>query len=529
MSTASGLLPRWKAAPRLVQANIVLLFLVGTAYSILLFPEWLHDPDLSHGLFMPVLFVFALVASSEGPARYLPTRAWPLTLLFGMGCVAVTATAGLYAAAVGWSNSLVTFLLGVGFALLCLSVLASIAVRGIELLPINWSSVVACGLWILCAPIPPGSYSRLSLSLQLGITGGVIRCLHLLGVAAHQSGNVIELADASVGIEDACSGVRSLVSCVFAALFFSAVLVSRPGRRLFLILIAAPLALAMNFFRSLLLTLLVNWGVRINGVWHDATGYAVLGLTAAMLGGLALALATQEGPKGLRSGNPKGPSWAAPLAATFALAASAALMVFFEHNTRPEIRHGTPPPDLDALLPEEATGWKVSTRHDLYQFEGTLRTDHLAERSYVRMRPDGLEQITLYVAYWLPGQAPVSLVSMHTPDACWPGTGWAPQQTFFTQERPEIRGAPLPLAEYRLFRNQGFPQYVWFWHLYDGRPIAFENPYSAAALLRIAWTYGFRHDGDQLFVRISSNRPWAEIQGEPFLNTFYRRVHALGL
>ena len=40
--------------------------------------------------------------------------------------------------------------------------------------------------------------------------------------------------------------------------------------------------------------------------------------------------------------------------------------------------------------------------------------------------PDGAH-VTLYVAYWRPGQAPVSLVDAHTPDACWPGTGWEPR------------------------------------------------------------------------------------------------------
>ena len=85
------------------------------------------------------------------------------------------------------------------------------------------------------------------------------------------------------------------------------------------------------------------------------------------------------------------------------------------------------------------------------------------------------------------------------------------------------------VSEGRLFTNAGYPQHVWFWHLYQGRPIAYQNPYSLKELLSIAWHYGFRHNGDQLFVRASSNRPWSEIAREPILEEFFARLQPLGL
>ena len=63
----------------------------------------------------------------------------------------------------------------------------------------------------------------------------------------------------------------------------------------------------------------------------------------------------------------------------------------------------------------------------------------------------------------------------------------------------------------------------------DGRPIAYENPYSLGELLRIAWRYGFRHNGAQLFVRLSSNRPWSEIADEPLVAEFFARLRPYGL
>ena len=56
------------------------------------------------------------------------------------------------------------------------------------------------------------------------------------------------MANSTVGVEEACSGVRSLISCVFAGLFFSATLVRQPWARALIVLLAAPLALDLALF-----------------------------------------------------------------------------------------------------------------------------------------------------------------------------------------------------------------------------------------------------------------------------------------
>jgi exosortase/archaeosortase family protein len=310
--------------------------------------------------------------------------------------------------------------------------------------------------------------------------------------------------------------------------------VRRPWARAFIIVLSVPLALGMNFLRSLTLTLLANRGVKIAGAWHDATGFAVLGVTAVLLGGLALLL--ERGGKSPDSAarSPVADTRPSPrnaqlkfLAAGLALAF--ALLVVFTLNTRPSDHPNAPVPDLLAVLPAAADGWQVETRTDLYQFKDTLQTDHLAQRTYGK--PAGADgvQITIYLAYWRPGQASVSLVASHTPDACWPGSGWEAVPAPVAREYPVVAGRALASAEYRFFKSGDYPQYVWFWHLYDGRPITYRDPYSPSELLRIALRYGFRHNGDQLFVRISSNRPWADLAGEPLLAQFFARTQALGL
>ncbi len=515
----------------LARFNLTLLAALAIALSALLWPQWRHNPELSHGLFMPLVFLLLLHESrTNGPARFLRPKGAAVALLLAAGLI-VLAVGGLFTAALDWSHALVGFMLALALVLLLLAGWVVFAGETVRFVPCNWASFTAIFLWLLCAPIPPGTYMRLSLALQLSVTRSVLATLHLLGIAAMRTGNLIELARTTVGVEEACSGIRSLISCIFAGFFFSAALVRRPAARALLIILSAPLALGMNFLRSLILTLLANRGINITGAWHDTTGYAILGVTALLLGGLAIALS-----RGERDSSPAPASSAggdAPRTLQLLLASgltlAVGLVIFFVANTR-----RTPPaataPDLAAILPAEADGWEVQTTNDLYRFADTLQTDHLLQRTYLRRTNDGgVLQVTIYLAYWPAGQAPVSLVASHTPDACWPGAGWQADPTAETRASLKVGARALPPAEARLFLRDSFLQNVWFWQLYDGRPVAYQSPRSPRELLRLAWRYGFGHEGPQLFVRISSNREWSAFADDSLLRNVFARLQPFGL
>jgi len=523
---------RLRLAP-LARINLALLAVLAAALSALLWPQWRHNPELSHGLFMPLIFLLLLHESrTAGPARFLPARGTTAIALAGLlaAGLAALAAGGLFTAALDWSHALVGFTLAFALVLILLAGLLVFASEPVRLVPFNWISFTAIFLWLLCAPIPPGTYMRLTLGLQMWVTRSVLTTLHLFGVAAIRNGNLIELARTTVGVEEACSGVRSLISCVFAGFFFSAALVRRQWARVFVIALAAPLALAMNFLRSLTLTLLANHGVDISKTWHDATGYAILGVTALMLGGLALLLARGENASAPPPATPSSRApWTLQLWLAAGLMLAVGLVILFAANTR-RAPAAAPVPDLAAMLPTQADGWEVQTTNDLYRFADTLQTNHLVQRTYLKHAPDGsLLQVTIYIAYWAPGQAPVSLVASHTPDACWPGAGWLPEPTADSRTRLLVAGRGLPESEFRFFRGDAYPQRVWFWHLYDGRPIAYQSPYSPRELLRLAWKYGFGREGAQFFVRISSNGEWAAFADEPLLRGVFNQLQPYGL
>lgn len=527
------------AAGRPTGSSLALIaaLLAGTAYyCVHLWPEWRQNPDLSHGLFAPVIFLLLIWESRrQGPWRWVPVRAWSALLpgLVLVTGVLIFALAGLFAATLAWSHAVVLFLLAAALACLLGGGLLLLADDRVRLVPLNWISVTAVLLWLLVAPIPDGTYSRLTLGLQTWVTTNVMNVLHLIGVPARQHGNVIELARTTVGVEEACSGVRSLISCVYAGFFFAAWQVRRPLRRLVLIALAPLLALGMNLLRSLVLTLLANDGVDIAGTWHDATGFAILGITAAALAGIAILLESKETAPSPPTATdpaalPRGANWTFWSAAVAALA----LGTFFFTHTRDQSDTMAEVPRLETLVPASATGWNVTEPGDLYQFTGILETTHLMERTYLRRDASGEPvQVTIYIAYWPAGQTSVSRVASHTPDACWPGAGWN-SHTAGADRRQVLALAGLALApaEYRLFRtDRGHAQHVWFWHVFDGRVIDYRDPYSIPALLQIAWQYGFKRQGSQYFVRLSSNRPWSELADEPLMKEILSGLARTGL
>jgi exosortase len=536
-STASNLGPPRNRPGAAAIATLALAGLLAAAYYGLFWREWRHNPDLTHAIFTPLLFLILIHESRErGPWRWLPPSPGANAAIAGaLGAgLLLLAAGGLYAAALDWSHALVGSLLALALALLLLAAWWRLADDRVRVIPLNWAALAAVALWPLSAPIPPGTYTRLTGNLQLLVSRVTLHVLHLLAVPAMRSGNVIVLARTTVGIEEACSGVRSLVACLVAGLFFSATLVRRPAARALILALAAPLALTMNLMRSLILTLLANDGVNIAGAWHDVTGYAVLGVTAAILGGVALWLedrAPTGSPPPLPAARLGGwAGWSPPAG----LGVGAALVLVFALDThrRSTANASDPAPDLAQLVPAQFPGWEKVTTDDLSPFTAELQTDHLIERNYFHGAAPGPSQITIYLAYWEPGRVPVSLVESHTPETCWPGTGWVglPPPTATAISTYSVAGRTLPPPTELFFKDgNGTPRYTWYWHLDAGRLIAPVNPFSPRALLGLAWRYGFLTSGEQWFVRISSNRPWVQIADEPLVASVLAKLQPMGL
>ena len=139
-------------APLLAKLVAGALALGVGALSWQLWPEWRHNPDLSHGLFMPVVFLLLLHESrSAGTPRFLPAGPAADGLLGGLllGALLALGAAGLYAASLGWSHAVVNFTLTAALTLLLGAGLVGFAGQALRLVPFNWNALVALALWLL--------------------------------------------------------------------------------------------------------------------------------------------------------------------------------------------------------------------------------------------------------------------------------------------------------------------------------------------------------------------------------------------
>jgi exosortase/archaeosortase family protein len=140
-------------------------------------------------------------------------------------------------------------------------------------------------IWMLSAPLVTAAENAVSLFLLRKVVAVVFTIFNLLGYPLLQEGNVLVLPHGQVGVADACSGIRSLTGCLFAGSFLAAVFLDKLWKKVLLIGLAMGFAFLTNLLRSLFLT---AWAYAygsdaIEGKLHDATGFAVLGLTVVGL------------------------------------------------------------------------------------------------------------------------------------------------------------------------------------------------------------------------------------------------------
>ncbi|MDI1319622.1 MAG: exosortase/archaeosortase family protein, partial [bacterium] len=140
-------------------------------------------------------------------------------------------------------------------------------------------------VWLISAPLVSAVESQVSLFLLRRVVTVVAFVFDLLGYPLEQQGNVLLLPKGSVGVADACSGIRSLTACLFAGSFLGATFFEVFWKKVVLVVASMFFAFLMNLVRGLFLT---GWAYAygpdaINGTVHDIAGYAVLGLTCAGL------------------------------------------------------------------------------------------------------------------------------------------------------------------------------------------------------------------------------------------------------
>ncbi len=266
-------------------------------------------------------------------------------------------------------------------------------------------------------------------SLMKGVASVTVEIMNWAGVFAVREGNLIRLAQDSVGVNEACSGVRSLQGMIMAALFLGELYRDSFFRRIVLLVFGIASAILFNLIRAVIMTVLVHKkGSEILDQWHDPTGLVVLVLAFLNLV-LFRFLMVKWGATGdaelepalntVRNTTPI-PSGLIPVRY---LNVVIIWLVFVEISTEAWFRVH------EKLLPEPVR-WTV----DLDSSQTSVQTESIHEQVRLLLRYDDgwLRNVKrkdgslwqVYYFQWKPGRTSAQLARSHSPEVCLPSTGW---------------------------------------------------------------------------------------------------------
>lgn len=234
--------------------------------------EFSLNPTYQFALLAPVIMVFLAWEKAYTALQHTPTRGrtWiDLVLLAGFVCLLPLRL--IFEANADWR--LIQWLQGLLSAGLTLGGLYRWG--GAPML--KKFAALAC-LPLLCIPWPTSFEKEISTHLMSAIATASIEAVHLMGMEAHRVGNLIFLPNGTtVGVEEACAGLRSLAGNLFAAGVIGEMLSLTLVARLFLLGTAVGVALLFNLVRSLILVLTAALsGTQWTLLLHDTAGWSIL-------------------------------------------------------------------------------------------------------------------------------------------------------------------------------------------------------------------------------------------------------------
>src|SRR5262249_19330513 len=159
--------------------------------------DWWSDENYTHGFLVPVAFFWMLWQrrSELAKAKVLP-QSWALVIVI---LALMQLTAGTWGAEnFVAQSSLLVLLSGITLYLFGGEVWRLVA------FPIAWL--------LFMIPLPAIIFYKITVPLQLLASKLALGMLDVLRVPTVGEGNVLYLANFTVGVAEACSGIRSLIS-----------------------------------------------------------------------------------------------------------------------------------------------------------------------------------------------------------------------------------------------------------------------------------------------------------------------------
>jgi len=259
-------------SPSVILAAVVVAALCWAYWLILpgLVAQWWREPEYSHAFLIPLISGYLAWSRRDALARVvIKPGYWGLALMAGALLLYVTGKVGAD-----------LFLQRVSLVLMVTGGLLYVAGG-----PVLSALMFPLAFLLLMIPLPGIVFNSIAFPLQLLAAQVSSVALEAVGVPVFREGNVMHLAAASLDVEEACSGIRSLMSLVALGVLYSHLALSNWTPRILLMLLVAPVAIAANVLRVFVTGLLAHY-VSVDtalGVFHLAGGWSVFLLAGALL------------------------------------------------------------------------------------------------------------------------------------------------------------------------------------------------------------------------------------------------------
>ena len=301
---------------------------------------------------------------------------------------------------------------------------------------------------LVAVPWPSGLETDIVQGLQRAVSAIGVEASTWMGWAAYQRGNLIVLPHGIVGINEACSGIRSLQSSLMIALFLGKYFRLAAPRRWLLVGLGLLVAFALNIVRAFFLIVVMNeQGASSTLKFHDPAGLTIAFATLLVLwfvaGMLAPAAEPAEAPLAgsrdvLAWGRLPMRSIAALLAAW--LAAEGVNQAWYGWHERQSV----PGPLWTLQWPLARPNFRDRKIDEATQ--NTLRYDQGLHGEW----NDG-DYWSVFFLSWKPGRGAAGLANFHHPDICLPAAGFILRASYGVEEIT-TRGVTLPVGRY-LFQD----------------------------------------------------------------------------
>jgi len=246
----------------LLKLAIVIACLLLLYFRILqgLVSDWVRMPDFSHGFLIPIVSLYFVYERRKSLSALNPSTSWA-----GFGLLVF----GILLYLLG---NLATEFFTMRFSML-------VVLGGIILFLLGKECfktlLFPLAFLIFMIPIPSVLMDRITFPMQLFASKVAARSLDLIGIPVLREGNIIQLANTSLEVAEACSGIRSLISLLALSVVFAYFSQNKTWKRIVLVLSTFPIAIIANAARVTGTGILAHhYGDQVaQGFFHGFSGW----------------------------------------------------------------------------------------------------------------------------------------------------------------------------------------------------------------------------------------------------------------